>query len=89
MGITLPIRGHGVDKVGERSISYLEYSDLSVITEQYLEFLNGVNISHEKSAILVRQQVLKQELEINLIGSKHFIIDALQLWLENTQNLDC
>ncbi|MEK4850686.1 DEAD/DEAH box helicase [Paenibacillus sp. FSL H7-0756] len=84
MGITLPIRGHGVDKVGERSISYLEYSDLSVITEQYLEFLNGVNISHEKSAILVRQQVLKQELEINLIGSKHFIIDALQLWLENT-----
>ncbi|MCE3202457.1 UvrD-helicase domain-containing protein [Paenibacillus sonchi] len=84
LGITLPVRGLGIDKIGERSISYLEYSDISVVTEQYQDFLNGVNISYEKSAILVRQQNLKQELEINQTESKHLLLDALQLWLQNT-----
>ncbi|MFB5678097.1 UvrD-helicase domain-containing protein [Paenibacillus terreus] len=84
LGITLPIRGRADDKLGDRSVCYLEYSDLSTVSQQYLDFLKEVNISFDRSAILVRQQSLKQELETNSQESKHPILDALQLWIYNT-----
>lgn len=84
IGIKLPIRGLATDILGDRSVCYLEYSDLSLITQQYLDFLEGIEIPFNKSAILVRQQALKQDLDTNSTVSKHPILDALQLWIENT-----
>ncbi len=84
LGITLPIRGLADDKLGDRSVSYLEYSDLSSISHQYLDFLKEVDISFDRSVILVRQQTLKHDLETNSKESKHPILDALQLWNDNT-----
>lgn len=84
LGITLPIRGRAVDKLGDRSVCYLEYSDLSSIGQQYLNFLEEINIPFDRSTILVRQQSLKRDLEINSQESKHPILDALQLWNNNT-----
>ncbi|WP_179014547.1 3'-5' exonuclease [Paenibacillus sp. 79R4] len=62
----------------------MEYSDLSSIGQQYLNFLEEINIPFDRSAILVRQQSLKRDLEINSQESKHPILDALQLWNNNT-----
>lgn len=84
LGITLSIRGHEIDKLGERSVCYLEYTDRSLIINQYLEFLKNVDIPFEKSAILVRQLTMKQDLENDSRMSKHPILDSLQLWIQNT-----
>lgn len=84
LGITLPVRGLAIDKLGDKSVCYIEYSDLTSIGQQYLDFLREVDISFDKSAILVRQQTLKQNLETNCKESKHPILDALQLWIDNT-----
>jgi DNA helicase-2/ATP-dependent DNA helicase PcrA len=84
LGITLPIRGLAADKLGDRSVCYLEYSDVSSINQLYLDFLEENDIPFNRSAILVRQQTLKQCLETNSIENKHPILDALQLWIENT-----
>lgn len=84
LGITLPIRGLAADKLGDKSVCYLEYHDLKLLNQQYIDFLNEVGISYDKSAILVRPQSLKQDLETSSKESKHLILDAIQMWLENT-----
>ncbi|MDQ0049247.1 DNA helicase-2/ATP-dependent DNA helicase PcrA [Paenibacillus polymyxa] len=84
LGITLPIRGLEVDRYGEKSVCYLEYNDLASLSQKYIEFLKEVEIPFNNSAILVRQKNLKLDLETKFRESKHLILDALQLWIENT-----
>lgn len=84
LGITLPIRGLEIDKYGEKSVCYLEYRDLAALNQKYIEFLKKFEIPLNNSTILVRQQNLKLDLETNYRESKHLILDALQLWIENT-----
>lgn len=78
------MHGLAVDKLGEKSLTYFEYSDLSSIVRKYQSFLNENEISTNRAVILVRQQNLKNELETNSKESKHPILDALQLWIQNT-----
>ncbi|MGQ8871158.1 UvrD-helicase domain-containing protein [Paenibacillus sp. TSA_86.1] len=84
LGIKLPIRGLEVEKIGERSVCYIEYNDLSSVIQLYINFLHEVKITCDRSAILVRQQSLKRDLEMDAKESKHLILDAIQLWVENT-----
>lgn len=84
LGVSLSIRGLEIDKYGEKSVCYLEYQDLASLKQKYIEFLMEVEIPFNNSAILVRQQNMKLDLEANYKESKHLIIDALQLWIENT-----
>ncbi|CAM4044403.1 ATP-dependent helicase [Cohnella lubricantis] len=84
LGITLPIRGLAADKMGDKSVCYLEYHDLTSLNQKYLDFLERNDIPFNRSAILVRQQTLKEEFETNSKESIHPILDALQLWIENT-----
>ncbi|MET3846979.1 ATP-dependent helicase [Paenibacillus sp. OAE614] len=86
LDVTLPIRGLAVDKFGDKSVCYLEYQDLAVLKQQYANLLEKLDIPFGRSAILVRQQALKQDFETNTNQSKHPILDALQLWTENTPN---
>ncbi|MEK5358055.1 ATP-dependent helicase [Paenibacillus sp. FSL L8-0709] len=84
LGVSLPIRGLEIDKYGEKSVCYLEYRDLASLKQKYIEFLKEVEIPFNNSAILVRQQNMKLDLETNFRESKHLILDSLQLWIENT-----
>ncbi|MGF7048250.1 DNA helicase-2/ATP-dependent DNA helicase PcrA [Paenibacillus sp. DS2015] len=84
LDVTLPIRGLAADKFGVNSVCYMEYQDLIVLKQQYANFLEKLDIPFRRSAILVRQQTLKQDFETNIKESKHSILDALQLWAENT-----
>lgn len=77
--INLPTKGFGESKL-INSICYIEYSDLDELLERYCEFLKQVKINIKSSAVLVRQQTLKDKLDKRNIKSPHFLVDALQLW---------
>lgn len=78
--INKPIRGLAEDLLVENSVHYLEYKDINLLKQQYLNFLKSVNISPKNASILVRQQSLKNAFEKRDGESQHLLIDALQLW---------
>lgn len=84
LAITLPIRGLETNKLGDRSVCYLEYQDVKTLGILYMKFLKQVDISPNRATILVRQQSLKSNMESGSNESKHAIIDALHLWKENS-----
>lgn len=80
-GVDIPILGRNNSEFGENSVCYFEYDEIELVQGEYLNFLNKLNISPEKSSILVRQTNLKTQLLTNSDQSAiHLLFDAIQLW---------
>ncbi|NHC43470.1 ATP-dependent helicase, partial [Bacillus sp. MM2020_1] len=77
------VKGCAINLFKDKSVCYLEYNDVSILKNQYLNFLNQVGISPKKASILVRQQDLKDKIDKKDRQSPHLLIDALQLWNTN------
>lgn len=80
----LKINGSLENKLGDECVCYFEYQELGLLRKQYSEYLESLNIPYNKAAILVRQQNLKWELEATNSESRHLLLDAIQLWGDNT-----
>lgn len=75
------IRGIELNKLKEKSLLYLEYEDPKDIIEKYMSIMDLLEISHDKSCVIVKQNILKDNLlNTNIKNEKHLMISAIQLW---------
>ena len=75
------IRGIEINKLEGKSLLYLEYEDPKDIIEKYMLIMNNLEISHDKSCVIVKQNTLKDNLlNTNIKNEKHLMILAIQLW---------
>lgn len=87
MKISKTIKGIEENKFLGNSILYLEYETPEETVNEYLRILNHFGISKDKSCIIVKQNILKDQL----LGDKnnnegHLLISAIQFWKKGTPN---
>lgn len=82
--ISVSLKGNAEDFFKENAILYVEYTSTDTLKDTYNILLKKLNISTDKSAILVRPTKLKKELEKKNKPKNHYLITALQLWNTNT-----
>lgn len=88
MSISKTIKGIEENKFLENSVLYLEYENPEEAITKYLKILNHFGISKDKSCIIVKQNILKDQLlgKINN-NERHLLITAIQLWGKGNPNL--
>lgn len=88
MSISKTIKGIEENKFLENSVLYLEYENPEEAITKYLRILNHFGISKDKSCIIVKQNILKDQLlgKINN-NERHLLITAIQLWEKGNPNL--
>ena len=83
-------KGIGVEKNKflEKSVLYLEYETPEEVVDKYLKILKYFKISEDKSCVIVKQNILKDQLLGNKNNSEmHLLISAIQFWEKGTSYL--
>ena len=85
-GIDYPISGSVESKCEGYDCCYIEYDDENDATAAFVDILNKFGISSENAAILVRTKSAKQKLGKGFTNDyrKHPVINAIQLWKQNS-----
>lgn len=87
MSISNTIKGIEENKFLENSVLYLEYENPEEAVTKYLRILNHFKISESKSCIIVKQNILKNQLLCNINDNeRHLLISSIQLWGKENPN---
>ncbi|MBP2652497.1 MAG: UvrD/REP helicase [Firmicutes bacterium] len=76
------ITGNNQNKYDANSVLYIEYNTAIEAIEKYLGLLKQLGVNSRNSAIIVKQNKLKNELLYTLNNNEdiHLLISAFQLW---------
>jgi len=85
--INQDIKGHEQDLCSENAAVYYEYGKEAESVDFFIALLNRYNFKLQDATVLVRNSSLKDKLNagIKLNDAKHAIINAVQLWKNDTQ----